>query len=267
VTQNAEVRHFRAGKLKLEIHPTSEAAGAAAASVAAEALKTLNRQETDVGVVFATGASQLSTLRALTSIPGLPWNQVCGFHLDEYVGLPVNHPASFRRYLREHLTQLVPMKTFFEIDGNGANSDLVCQEYIDKLSSYKPQLCLLGIGENGHLAFNDPDEADYNDPKAMKRVRLDPICRQQQFAEGWFSRLDEVPESALTLTIPTMFKVPKLVVSVPGHRKAQIVQRMLEEPISMNCPATILRTHSDATVYLDHESAADLRGAWLSSKE
>ena len=124
--------------------------------------------------------------------------------------------------------------------------------------SENPQLCLLGIGENGHLAFNDPGLADFNDPEDMKIVALDGECKQQQVAEGWFKSINEVPSQAITLTIPALLRVPKLIVSVPGSRKAKIIDRTLREPISTACPATILRTHPDATVYLDEESAAEL---------
>ena len=130
------------------------------------------------------------------------------------------HPASFRRYLRENLTARVPIGKFFEIDGTSADLDGVRKEYAEKLRVANPQLCLLGIGENGHLAFNDPAEANFDDPEVIKVVTLDTMCRQQQLAEGWFKSLEEVPERALTLTIPTLFKVPKLIVSVPGIRKS-----------------------------------------------
>jgi glucosamine-6-phosphate deaminase len=193
-------------------------------------------------------------------MPDLPWKKVHGFHLDEYVGLDENHPASFRRYLRENLTARVPMAEFFEIDGSSPDSDRVRLNYVQALRGADPQLCLLGIGENGHLAFNDPSEANFDDPDAMKVVTLDAACRQQQLAEGWFARFEDVPEQALTLTIPTLLKVPKLIVSVPGHRKAQSVRRTLEEPISTACPATILRAHPDVTIYLDEESASELNG-------
>jgi glucosamine-6-phosphate deaminase len=150
------------------------------------------------------------------------------------------------------------MREFFEIDGSSLDLDRVRREYVRELSVAEPQLCLLGIGENGHLAFNDPSEADFEDPEAMKVVTLDAACRQQQLAEGWFPSFEEVPKQALTLTIPTMLKVPKLIVSVPGRRKAQSVRRTLEDPISTACPATILRTHPDVTLYLDKESASEL---------
>jgi glucosamine-6-phosphate deaminase len=255
-----EVKHFKVGTIKLEIHASKKAAGSAAAQCVAKALKQLEQAHTEIGVIFATGASQLETLHALTSMPGLPWKKVHGFHLDEYLGIEENHPASFRRYLRENLTERVPMGEFFSIDGSSSDSDRVRQEYVQELHAADPQLCLLGIGENGHLAFNDPSEANFDDPDAMKVVTLDAECRQQQLAEGWFEKFEDVPKNALTLTIPTMLKVPKLIVSVPGRRKAQSVRRTLAEPISTACPATILRVHPDVTIYLDQESASELNG-------
>ena len=221
------IKHLRAGTMKVEIHADRKPAGEAAASAAAQALRDLNSAGNGLGVIFATGASQLETLHALTSMPGLPWKRVHGFHLDEYIGLDENHPASFRRYLRENLTTRVPLGEFSEIDGTSADLDRVRQEYADKLRAAGPKLCLLGIGENGHLAFNDPAEANFNDPDEIKVVTLDTMCRQQQLAEGWFKSLEEVPERALTLTIPTLFNVPKLIVSVPGSRKATSVRRAL----------------------------------------
>jgi glucosamine-6-phosphate deaminase len=255
-----EVKRFQVGTMKLEIHASKRAAGSAAARAAAETLKELEETRKEIGVIFATGASQLEMLSALTSMPDLPWKKVQGFHLDEYLGIEENHPASFRRYLRENLTDRVPMGEFFAIDGSSRDSDGVRQEYVQELNAAEPQLCLLGIGENGHLAFNDPAEANFSDPDAMKVVTLDTACRQQQLAEGWFEKFEDVPEQALTLTIPTMLKVPKLIVSVPGGRKAQSVRRTLADPISTACPATILRVHPDVTIYLDQESASALNG-------
>jgi len=247
--------------MKLEVRSSRQAAGAAAARAAAEELRRLDSLGDSIGVIFATGASQFETLDALTSIPGLPWGKVQGFHMDEYVGLDENHPASFRRYLRERLTRRVAMREFYEMDGNAADIDLFGREYIHKLDLANPKLCLLGIGENGHLAFNDPGVADFNDPQAIKVVTLDVMCRRQQVAEGWFANLDSVPNQALTLTIPTLFRVPKLIASVPGLRKAQVVRRTLEEPISTNCPSTLLRMHDDVTIYLDVDSASELEMA------
>jgi glucosamine-6-phosphate deaminase len=255
-----ELTHLEVGTLKVHIHDSPIAAGEAAAKAAAETLRQLNQNGNRIGVIFATGASQLETLRALTAISGLPWEKVHGFHMDEYMGIDEGHPASFRRYLRENLTERVPMEEFFEIDGSSPDPKRIQREYVQQLQATDPQLCLLGIGENGHIAFNDPAEADFDDPDAMKVVTLDAECRQQQVAEGWFPRFEDVPLRALTLTIPTILNVRKLIVSIPGRRKAQSVRRTLVEPISTACPATILRSHPDATLYLDQESAAELDG-------
>lgn len=255
---SAKERHFRIENLKVEIHPTRREAGLAAAEAAAEELRRLARATETFGTIFATGASQLETLRELVKIPGLPWDQVCGFHMDEYLGIAQGHRASFRLYMRNELTQKVRMRRFYEVDGGATDPEKACQNYAEKLRDAHPQLCLLGIGENGHLAFNDPGVADFNDPLDVKIVELDDACKQQQVAEGWFDSVDEVPARAMTLTIPALMRVPKLVISVPGFRKAKIVKRTLYDEISTACPATILREHPDATVYLDEESAAEL---------
>ncbi len=256
--QNGHVHFYRVDKLKIEIHATREGAAEAAARSAASSFKELANTNAEFAVIFATGASQLDTLRALTQTPGLPWAQIRGFHMDEYIGLSPDHPASFRRYLRDNLTHKVQMKEFFEIDGSATDPEQACQKYAARLGAANPQLCLLGIGENGHLAFNDPGVADFSDPLDVKVVQLDAVCRQQQAAEGWFGNLEEVPEQAMTITIPALFRVPKLIASVPGPRKAAIVRRTLEDSISTACPATLLRTHPDATVYLDRESSAQV---------
>ena len=249
---------FRVGNLNIEVYPDAKLAGQAAAERAAMTLRQLAVGSTgDIGVIFATGASQIPTLEALTALHDLPWKRVIGFHMDEYEGMSPDHPASFRRYMRERLTGRVSMKEFHEIDGTG-NLEELCRSYADSLDAANPQLCLLGIGENGHLAFNDPPVADFHDPLRMKVVELDDACKQQQFAEGWFARFEEVPGRAVTLTIPTLMRVPRLIASVPGPRKAHIVYRSLTEPITTACPATLLRTHPDCTVYLDRESASEL---------
>ncbi|MGC2605884.1 MAG: glucosamine-6-phosphate deaminase, partial [Silvibacterium sp.] len=255
-----EVKRLEAGTMKIEIHDSQKAVGHAAASAVAQALKQLDRVESRIGVIFATGTSQLETLNALTSMTDLPWRKVDGFHLDEYVGIDENHPASFRRYLRENLIDRVPIERFFEIDGSSSDLDRVRREYVKNLRRADPQLCLLGVGENGHLAFNDPSEANFEDLDEMKVVTLDEACRQQQLAEGWFKKFEEVPKRALTLTIPALLKVPKLIVSIQGRRKARSVRRTLEEQISTACPATILRVHPDVTLYLDRDSASELTG-------
>lgn len=259
---SAEPKRFKAGKLKFEIHESREAAGKAAAFDAAEAMRSSLKSGQDLGVIFATGASQLSVLHALTALDDVPWDRIIGFHMDEYEGIAADHFASFRRYLREELTSRVPIKTFHEVDGSTANVEQTCQDYAAELKAVDPQLCLLGIGENGHLAFNDPFLCDFNDPLDVRLVMLDNECRAQQVAEGWFPSVEAVPSHAITLTIPALIRVPKLIVSVPGIRKAKIVRRVIEDAISTACPATRLKTHLDATVYLDDESSSEL-GDWL----
>lgn len=254
------VRSTQVGTLKVQVYPDRTAAGLAAAGSVADTVSKLQREQDTISVVFATGASQFAILEALTGMTGLPWNRIVGFHLDEYVEIPAGHPASFRRYLRERLTSLVPLRRFFEIDGDAKDPEAVCREYARQLRLANPGICLLGIGENGHLAFNDPGEADFEDPEDVKIVALDAHCREQQAAEGWFKSAAEVPERAITLTIPAILRLPKLVVSVPGSRKADIVRRTLEEAVSTDCPATILRTHPDSTLYLDEDSAAEWEG-------
>ncbi|HEV2578963.1 MAG TPA: 6-phosphogluconolactonase [Acidobacteriaceae bacterium] len=252
------LQRLKADSLNIEIYADLKSASDAAAREAAQALVNLDKACSAFGVIFATGSSQIETLEALTAIPGLPWNKVIGFHLDEYIGMPADHPASFRGYLQRHLLRKVTLKEFNEIDGTAPNIDEICRQYALNLQKTAPQLCLLGVGENGHLAFNDPDEANFNDPQDVRIVRLDPVCRQQQASEGWFDSLEEVPEVAVTVTIPALFRVPKLVLTVVGSRKATAVERLIEGPISTNCPATILRRHSDATLYLDQDAAANL---------
>lgn len=259
----AEALHrFEAGNLKIEIYADRESASQAAADDAARALAGLGRAADEFGVVFATGASQIGTLAALTSTTGLPWEKVLGFHLDEYVGLPVAHPASFRGYLRHHLTSKVRLREFYEIDGMADDVEGVREQYAARLRAVNPRLCLLGVGENGHLAFNDPGEADFEDRLDVKVVHLDAVCRQQQASEGWFGSLDEVPRTAITVTIPALFRISRLILTVLGPRKAQAVKDMIQGPISTSCPASILRRHSDATVYLDREAAEYVGPSW-----
>lgn len=259
-TQSIKVRQMKFGNLDVKIYPSGTAAGTAVAAEAAQVIRGLAERHDEIGVIFATGVSQLEILNSLTSIDGVPWDRVVGFHLDEYIGLPVDHPASFRHYLRTNLTNRVPMKRFYEIDGTAADPQAECARYAELLQSHHPQLCFLGIGENGHLAFNDPGEANFHDSVDVKIVHLDKISRNQQLEERWFKTMDQVPERAITLTIPPILRVPRLLVAAPGRRKANIVRRTVEEKISTACPATILRTHPNVTLYLDEDSAAELEG-------
>ncbi|MBV9765702.1 MAG: 6-phosphogluconolactonase [Acidobacteriaceae bacterium] len=238
------------------LHPynTTAEMGQAAAQHAAASIRSIAERQETIPVVFATGASQLATLRALTAIPNVPWDRVTGFHMDEYIGISDRHKASFRGYLREELTSCVPLRKFYEVEGEASDPEAFCRHYADLLQKWRPQLCLLGIGENGHLAFNDPPVADFDDTQDVKITTLDPECRAQQVAEGWFGSIEEVPAQAITLTIPALLRIPELILSVPGERKQRIVERTLREEISTRCPATILRNHPNAHLYVDGQS-------------
>jgi len=253
------ITSFKVGTLAVEVYEDRNALGLAAATVAADRLRELAKQHESVPVIFATGDSQRATLHALAAMPDVPWGQIIGFRMDEYVGLPADHPASFSLYMRQNLTSRVHLGHMFEIDGSEANVQKTCRDYAELLRAHSPLLCLLGIGENGHLAFNDPAEALFDDPVDVKQVTLDLVCRQQQVNEGAFSTVAEMPERAITITVPALFRVPELFLSTPGPRKAQIVKRALYDPISTACPATILRRHSNATLFLDRDSAAELK--------
>ena len=244
--------------LTVHTFPNAVEMGKAAAQRAASRIRDLADTLECVPVVFATGVSQLETLRSLVRTEDVPWAKVVGFHLDEYLGIGPEHPASFRRYLKNELTALVPFRKFHWIDADAGDALRVCEEYAAALRIYPPVLCLLGIGENGHLAFNDPAEADFSDPVDVKRVQLDRECRQQQVNEGWFATLEQVPAQAVTLTIPAIMRIPELIVSVPGARKSAVVARTLFEEISTGCPSTILRTHPNVHLYLDAESSREL---------
>src|ERR1700727_1149584 len=235
-------KYYQVGTATVEVHPNRYAAGAAAARAASKALIELAKAHNSIGVIFATGASQFEILNELTRLPDMPWDQIRGFHMDEYVNLPADHPASFRRYLRERLTGKVSMKEFSEIEGSAPDPEQTSRNYAAKLRLADPQVCFLGIGENGHLAFNDPPVADFTDPLDVKVVELEAACRRQQVNEGHFPGLDDVPTHAITVTIPALLRAARVLAIVPEARKAEPVRAALTGPISTACPASALRT-------------------------
>jgi glucosamine-6-phosphate deaminase len=211
-----------------------------------------------VRVIFACAPSQDATLSALLAAPGIDWRRVHAFHMDEYIGLPDTHPASFRRWLKEHLADKVPLGAVEYLCGDAADAEAECRRYADCLAASPVDVCFLGIGENGHIAFNDPPVADFDDPRRVKIVTLDEACRAQQTAEGHFPTLADVPRQALTLTCPALLAAEHLIASVPGPRKAQAVRQAVQGPRSTACPASAIMDHPRATVYLDAESAGRL---------
>lgn len=207
-------------------------------------------------VMFASGNSQLLFLDSLTHDPSVDWSRVVGFHMDEYLGVGPDHPASFRRYMRERIVTVAHPAEFHEIRGDAADAAAECARYAALLAEHPLDLCCLGIGENGHLAFNDPPVADFADPLDVKVVELDDACRRQQVGEGHFPDVDSVPTHAITVTIPALLRARVVFAVVPEARKREPVWRALREPVTTACPASILRTRPNVTFFLDAESSA-----------
>ncbi len=242
--------------LSVRMHKTQEDLALDAASMARECLCEAIAMRGRAFVVFACASSQIRFLEALVAEEGVDWSRVTAFHMDEYLGISPNHPASFRRFLRERLVERVnPGQTHY-LQGDAAQPLAECARYAQLLAAQTIDLCCLGIGENGHIAFNDPPVADFADPHAVKLVKLDEASRQQQVGEGFFLDLAAVPQYSYTLTIPALCAAHKMLCIVPERRKAEAVRRTLNGPISTICPATALRQQSQATLFLDADSAS-----------
>jgi len=240
----------------VSVYPTRREAGVAAAAEASAIIRAAIEKDGRAGVVFAAAPSQNEFLAALRADSSIDWPRVTAFHLDEYAGLPASHPASFRRFLRERLTDRVPLAAFHELAGDAPDLDTEADRYQRLLADRPPVLVALGIGENGHLAFIDPGECDFDDPRDVRIVNLDDVCREQQVHDGCFERVEDVPHRALSLTIPFFLRTPHAVVTVPGPAKARAVRDALEGPIDPRCPASILRRHPGAVLFLDADSGA-----------
>ncbi len=206
-------------------------------------------------IILATGSSQLKFLAELRK-KMIPWKKVVVFHLDEYMGLAEDHPAGFRYYLRKNIIDHVQPRKFYPIDATNIITEEILTSYSVLLRAHPIDLACVGIGENGHLAFNDPGVADFNDPLLIKLVTLDLQCREQQWKEGWFETLDLVPKKALTLTIPAIMNANHISCFVPDKRKAQAVKNAIEGEITENCPASVLRNHPSVDLYLDPPAAS-----------
>lgn len=248
-------------KLPVEIYHDFETAGRAAAAKAAQILRFAVETRGSANLVLATGNSMLSFLIALSKAKGVEWSKVKVFHMDEYVGMKADHPASFRRFLHEKIVDHVHPADFFGIMGDAPDSGEECKRYSALLHRYPSDLCCLGFGENGHLAFNDPPFADFNDPLWVKIVKLNERSRLQQVGEGHFPSLVEVPAQAITLTIPALLSARQVLGIVPEKRKAEAVKAALIGPISEECPGSILRNIEHARLYLDRDSASLLVGS------
>ncbi len=232
--------------------------GKLAAADCAEMLRALLTVKDTVSMIFAAAPSQNETLAALIEEPGIDWTRVIAFHMDEYVGLANDHPQSFGTYLREHVFAKLPFKEIHYIHGDAADPAEECARYGKLLADNPVDIVCLGIGENGHIAFNDPGVADFRDPAPVKLAELDDVCRMQQIHDGCFPTMDDVPTHAFTLTIPSLTRAKHLFCSVPAATKAEAVYRTCFEEISENCPATIMRKHPHAVLYCDSDSGAKL---------
>jgi glucosamine-6-phosphate deaminase len=257
-TEASGARTMARGRLRVEAYPTRPAMGAAAARVVSDAIRTLLARDGKASVIFASAPSQNEFLEALRADPGIDWSKLTAFHLDEYVGIAPDHPASFRRFLVDRLFSHVKVAAFHGLDGQAKDLAAECTRYAALLAQAAPALAILGIGENGHLAFIDPPVCDFAEPSSVRVVELDEPCRRQQVNDGCFPTLESVPRTALSLTVPLLMSVPRAVAIVPGPAKRAAIRAALEGPVTTACPASILRRHPDATLFLDEASAADL---------
>lgn len=250
-----QVRCFRAGEMEVRVSPDPAQMGADAADAVVRIIDEAVAARGEASLILATGNSQLPFIASLRERAGVPWNRVRIFHMDEYLGMTADHPASFRKYMREKLMDIVHPLAFYGVQGDAPDTAAELQRYTDLLRTYPADACVMGIGENGHLAFNDPPAVIWTD-KTIHVVELVESCRRQQVGEGHFRTLDDVPTQALSLTIPALLAPPRVLVVVPEARKAEAVRATLQGEITPYCPASLLRTKAGATLYLEPASAA-----------
>ncbi|MEX2671157.1 MAG: glucosamine-6-phosphate deaminase [Phycisphaeraceae bacterium] len=251
--------------MKLQICNDAQEMGACAAASAGAAIRNAIAKRGRANIIVATGASQFHPLDALVADAGIDWSVVTGFHLDEYLDLPQTHPASFRRYLRERLVDRVPIDTFHYVNGEAADPHAECERLGALIAQHPIDVAMVGIGENAHLAFNDPP-ADFETEEPYLVVDLDRACRQQQFGEGWFESLDAVPKRAISMSVQQILKSRTIVVSAPDARKASAVHRTIEGPVRPDVPASILQRHDRTLVYIDAPAGSKLSQSLLGAR-
>jgi glucosamine-6-phosphate deaminase len=252
--------YLTSGRLAVEVHADRPALGRAAARAVAAHLHGVIARQGEARVIFACAPSQNEFLAALVDPAqcglALDWSRITAFHMDDYVGLTAAHPQSFRHYLQEHLLRHVTIGRFHPLPAEEKNAAAVATRYSALLREKPIDLICMGIGENGHIAFNDPPVADFEDPQLVKVVELDLTCRQQQVNDGCFPTLADVPRHAFTLTVSVFRHARRLSIHVPGPRKAEAVRATVQGPIATACPASILRLHPEATLYIDTAAAS-----------
>jgi glucosamine-6-phosphate deaminase len=252
----AATNSFRVDDLLVQIYNSEASMAQEVAQIVQNYLQQVLKQQDTAAVLLATGNSQLKFLDALIALGGVDWSRITLFHLDEYLGITADHPASFRRYMQERVQKRVFPQKFHYLEGDTLEPVAECDRYTKLLQAQPIDLCCLGVGENGHLAFNDPAVANFQDPYSVKLVKLDTVNRQQQVNTGQFSNLDSVPQYAFTVTLSLIGSAKKILCLAPEKRKAQVVKQVLEGTISTNCPASILRQKPQATLSLDVDSAS-----------
>jgi glucosamine-6-phosphate deaminase len=251
-------RAFAADWLNVEVFASRADMGAAAALDVAKHMKAVLAAKGRLVMVFAAAPSQNEFLASLCAQPGLDWSKVEAFHLDEYVGLPSDAPQGFGNFLRRHIFDVVHPGSVHFMNPNAKDPAAECRRYAELLAKTSVDIACIGIGENGHLAFNDPPVADFNDPLKVKVVDLDQTCRMQQVHDGCFATFDEVPKQALTMTVPAIVSAGSIHCMVPAATKAQAVRDAISGPIATSCPASLLRLYANAKLYLDPDSAGML---------
>jgi glucosamine-6-phosphate deaminase len=247
--------------MDIDIQATKDALGQAAAVKGANLIRKALEQKGHASIILATGASQFEMLSALIE-EEIDWSRVTAFHLDEYLGIPLSHPASFRKYLKERFVDRVSIKEFHYIDGE-ADPSVEIRRLNELIEQHTIDVAFIGIGENAHLAFNDPP-ADFKTTVPYIEVELDRDCRQQQFNEGWFPSVEAVPERAISMSVNYILKSTSIICTVPGERKAIAVKETIENDITPNIPATALKTHPSVFLYLDPDSSSGLPSLNLS---
>ena len=249
------MKTFKQDKLTVKAFENRTLMGEAAANDIAAKIKELLSKKEEINMIFAAAPSQNDVLLSLVNDKEIEWNRINAYHMDEYVGLSADAPQGFGNFLKAHIFGLAPFKSVNYIDCTAKDPEAECKRYSKLLNDNLTDIVVMGIGENGHIAFNDPGVAEFNDKKVVKVVKLDEVCRQQQVNDGCFADISEVPTHALTLTCPTLVKAPYLFCIVPAPTKAQAVYNTVKGEITEMCPATILRTQKNAILYLDNDSS------------
>lgn len=247
------IKSFSVDKLNVEVHDSRQSMGKQAAVYAVDAIRELLKKKEEIYIVFAAAPSQNEFLQSVSEATDVDWSRVHAFHMDEYIGLPADAPQGFGNFLRRSFFDKVPLASVDYIYADESVED-TCRRYTDLIAGHKIDIVFMGIGENGHIAFNDPGVADFNDPETIKKVALDDKCRNQQVHDGCFPCFDDVPAYALTLTVPTLFNADKLICVVPAATKAEAVRATVCDSVSEACPSTILRRHKDARLFVDADS-------------